>query len=97
MLKSTLEMLQKHFPNDEVQLKKIGKIDVLEFDVFFNLKVVVTIDYITNHYSYICYDVCNGGHYKTPYVEEWGVVRSMGDNSLDSMLKSLDNYLSILI
>ena len=97
MLKSTLEMLQKHFPNEEVQLKKIGKIDVLEFDVFFNLKVVVTIDYITILYSYVCYDVCNGGHDKTPYVEEWGVVRSMGDNSLNSMIKSLDNYLSILI
>lgn len=92
------DILSKYdFSSEDVQVKKFGKVKVLEFDVCYNMKFIVMLDYITNYYSYICYDTCNGGHYKATNTDEWEVLKSLGSASLPHMLESLDNYLSRLI
>lgn len=97
MIDFVCNKISPYIPKEEINVTSIGKVHVLEFEVFFNLKVVVMIDYITDHYSFICYDICNGGGYKLPNIKDWGVVKSMSDSSLENMTKSLESFLWKLI
>ena len=83
------------YPVDDIKVSSIGKLEVIDFDIADDRKVIVLIDTFKGFFTYDYYDVYNGSLYKQTDSSKWARVETCWNvNTLDELIKQLDLFMS---